>query len=113
MGICVRTGSELFALRNRELCKLTCQLVTCRKHGLIKRQNTSFYQWSDENNYVWDQRGFNTWIKGEASTFLKKDDTRLHLNTVVTNVTYSDTGVTITDSKGGCVEAEYAICTFS
>lgn len=76
-------------------------------------QNTSFYQWSDENNFVWDQRGFNTWLKGEASTFLSKHDSRLHLNTTVTNVTYSDTGVTVTDSQGGCYEAEYAICTFS
>jgi polyamine oxidase len=76
-------------------------------------QNTSFYQWSSENNYVWDQRGFNVWLYGEASTFLKRNDPRLHLNTIVTNVTYSDTGVTVYDKRGGCIQADYAICTFS
>ncbi|OKL60715.1 hypothetical protein UA08_03983 [Talaromyces atroroseus] len=79
----------------------------------IMNYNTSFCQWSNENNFVWDQRGFNTWLKGEASTFLSDNDERLHLNTIVTNVTYSGTGLTITDSQGNCFEAEYAICTFS
>ncbi|KAH8690275.1 putative flavin-containing polyamine oxidase [Talaromyces proteolyticus] len=81
-------------------------------YGIVN-YNTSFYQWSNVNNFVWDQRGFNTWLNGEASTFLKKNDSRLRLNTVVTNVTYSDTGVTVTDSHGDCVQADYAICTFS
>ncbi|KAL8825779.1 MAG: hypothetical protein Q9191_004200 [Dirinaria sp. TL-2023a] len=75
--------------------------------------NTTFYQFSDENNYVFDQRGFNAFIKGEASTFLKNEDPRLILNTIVTNISYSDTGVTIYNQDGSCIEAEHAICTFS
>lgn len=35
------------------------------------------------------------------------------LNTQVTNVTYTDNGVTIHNKDGSCVEAAYAICTFS
>lgn len=86
----------------------------------VVNYNTSFYQYSQENNFVWDHRGFNTIIKGEASTFLNctadydcSGDPRLLLNTIVTNITYSDTGVTVTNDDGSCIEAEYAICTFS
>ncbi|KUL90485.1 hypothetical protein ZTR_00035 [Talaromyces verruculosus] len=86
--------------------------VSSLVYGIVN-YNTTFYQWSDENNFVWDQRGFNTWLKGEARTFLTNNDKRLRLNTTITNVTYSDTGVTITDSEGSCYQAEYAICTFS
>ncbi|KAJ5123089.1 hypothetical protein N7448_009186 [Penicillium atrosanguineum] len=75
--------------------------------------NLTFNQFSDENNYVWDQRGYNRIIKKEASTFLKKNDPRLHLNSVITNVTYSDDGVTIHKEDGSCVQAAYAVCTFS
>ncbi|KAL9100734.1 MAG: hypothetical protein Q9163_003919 [Psora crenata] len=75
--------------------------------------NTTYYQFSGENNYVYDQRGFNTFIKGEASTFLKPNDSRLLLNTVVTNITYTDHGVTVYNKDGGCITADYAICTFS
>jgi len=76
-------------------------------------QNTTFYQFSNANNYVFDQRGFNTFIKGEASTFLSVNDTRLRLNTIVTNVTWSDEGVTVYNRDGSCIDADYAICTFS
>lgn len=76
-------------------------------------QNTTFYQFSNANNYVSDQRGFNTFIKEEASTFLSVNDTRLRLNTVVTNVTWSDAGVTVHNRDGSCIDADYVICTFS
>ncbi len=76
-------------------------------------KNTTFYQFSNANNYVYDQRGFNAFIKGEASTFLAVDDRRLRLNTIVTNVTWSDKGVTIYNKDGSCIDADYAICTFS
>lgn len=79
----------------------------------IINYNTTFYQFSDENNYVYDQRGFNTIIKGEASTFLEANDSRLLLNTIVSGVNYTDKSVTITMDDGSCIEAEYAICTFS
>ncbi|OCL00547.1 amine oxidase [Cenococcum geophilum 1.58] len=79
----------------------------------ITGYNLTFYQFSDANNFVIDQRGFNTLLKGIASTFLKKNDSRLLLNTIVTDVTYSKDGVTITNADGSCISAAYAICTFS
>lgn len=75
--------------------------------------NLTFNQFSDANNLVFDQRGYNQLIKGEASTFLKKNDSRLHLNSKITNITYSDDGVTIYKDDGSCVQAAYAVCTFS
>lgn len=44
---------------------------------------------------------------------MKKNDPRLLLNTIVTNVTYSDSSVLITTSDNQCITADYAICTFS
>jgi len=79
----------------------------------ISNYNTTFYQWSDENNYVWDQRGFNAFIVGEAYTYLKPNDTRLWLNTIVSNISYSDKGVTVYNEDGSCIDAQYAVCTFS
>jgi polyamine oxidase len=73
---------------------------------------TSNY-FSDHDNFVLDQRGFNHIFKKQASTFLKTNDPRLHLNTEVTNITYSDDGVTVHNKDGSCVEADYAIVTFS
>jgi polyamine oxidase len=85
--------------------------------------NTTFYQYSSQNNYVYDLRGFNTIIKGEASTFLKckltrgtydcSGDPRLLLNTVVTKVAHNNTGVTVTNKDGSCISASYAISTVS
>lgn len=62
---------------------------------------------------MYDQRGFNAFIKGEASTFLTDDDPRLLLNTVVTNISYDHASVTINSKNGSCIKADYAICTFS
>ncbi|KAJ6079610.1 hypothetical protein N7467_009363 [Penicillium canescens] len=73
---------------------------------------TSNY-FSDHDNFVLDQRGFNHIVKKQASSFLRENDPRLHLNTEVTNITYSDHGVTVHNKDGSCVEADYAICTFS
>lgn len=75
--------------------------------------NLTFNQFSDENNYVWDQRGFNRIITGEASTFLEENDSRVHLSSKVTKISYSDDGVTIYKDDGSCVSAAYAVCTFS
>jgi polyamine oxidase len=81
----------------------------------VVNYNTTFYQYSEENNYVFDQHGFNTIIKGEATTFLlnSTSDPYLKLNTIVTNITHSSTGVTIHTSDSTCFTASYAICTFS
>ncbi|KAF2119673.1 flavin-containing amine oxidoreductase-domain containing protein [Lophiotrema nucula] len=79
----------------------------------ITGYNLTFYQYSEENNFVIDQRGFSAWLKGVASTFLQPNDTRLLFNTVITDVAYSSDGVTVTMDDGSCVEADYAVCTFS
>lgn len=80
----------------------------------ITGENLTFNQFSDENNFVWEQRGFNTFIKGEASEFLEEDDPRLLLNTIVTSINYNaDDTVTVEFEDGGCIEAEHAVCTFS
>lgn len=79
----------------------------------IAGSNLTFNQYSDENNYVWDQRGYSRIITGEASTFLKKDDPRVHLNSRVTNISYTEDGVTVHQDDGSCVSAAYAIVTFS
>lgn len=68
---------------------------------------------SDEDNFVTDQRGLSHIVKGMASRFLRPNDTRLHLNTQITNISYSNDGVVISNRDGSCVEAAYAICTFS
>lgn len=76
--------------------------------------NSTYEYFSDDDLLSVDQRGFNTWLKDEAFTFLKgNDDLRLLLNTIVTNITYSDAGVTVTNSDNSCVQADYAICTFA
>ncbi|KAH7310501.1 hypothetical protein B0I35DRAFT_396766 [Stachybotrys elegans] len=75
--------------------------------------NFTFLQFSDENNFVIDQRGHNAWIVGEASEYLTIGDSRLLLNTNVTKIIYSPHGVEIETEGGGCIQADYAICTFS
>jgi len=72
----------------------------------ITGYNLTFYQWSDENNFVWDQRGFNAFIIGEANEFLKENDPRLMLNTTVKSIAYGPEGVIVQFDDGGCVEAE-------
>ncbi|KAI2637284.1 amine oxidase [Xylaria nigripes] len=79
----------------------------------ISGYNLSFYQWSDENNFVTDQRGFNALIIGEANEVLQENDPRLLLNTVVKSIAYGPRGVNVTLEDGGCIEAEHAIATFS
>ena len=79
----------------------------------VTNYNVTYYTYSDENQFVIDERGFKAWLVGEASTFLSEDDPRLMLNTIVTNISYSDNGVTVYNEDGSCIEADYAICTFS
>ncbi|ROW11962.1 hypothetical protein VPNG_05233 [Cytospora leucostoma] len=81
----------------------------------ITGDNLTFNQFGEDNNYVYDQRGFNTWLVGEASTFLDlaNDDPRVLLNTTVSSINYTDSEVTVHLSNGECVSAERAVCTFS
>ncbi|KAL4809470.1 amine oxidase [Aspergillus unguis] len=74
--------------------------------------NATFGYFSEENKFVYDQRGFAALIRGEAAEFLADDDSRLRLNTQVTGVNYSRDSVTVRTNQG-CIEADYAIMTFS
>ncbi|EZF68561.1 hypothetical protein H105_08892 [Trichophyton soudanense CBS 452.61] len=75
--------------------------------------NATFKHFSDDNLFVYDQRGYSTFIRGEAATFLQPNDPRLLLNTVVQVVNYTDNGVTVVTNDGGCIQADYAVATFS
>ncbi|KAI1085437.1 amine oxidase [Whalleya microplaca] len=75
--------------------------------------NLTYYQFSDENNFVWDQRGFNTFVIGEAYEYLKENDSRLLLETTVTSISYGAEGVVVHLDGGDCIEAQHAISTFS
>ncbi|KAH9860916.1 hypothetical protein IAQ61_010652 [Plenodomus lingam] len=81
-------------------------------YGIVGH-NLTYYGFSELSNFCTDQRGFNEWLRGQARKFLKPNDPRLLLNTIVTNVTYSDDGVTILNEDGSCIEADYAISTVS
>ncbi|KAL9090251.1 MAG: hypothetical protein Q9159_002056 [Coniocarpon cinnabarinum] len=85
---------------------------TSQVFGIVN-YNTTFYQYSDANNYVFDQRGYNTFICGLASEYLAPNDPRLLLNTIVTNITHAPDSVTVTTSDSRCFRARHAICTFS
>ena len=58
-----------------------------------------------------DQRGFKEFIQAEAAEFLKPSQVRF--NSTVTNITYSDSGVSVTLAGGEKLKADYALCTFS
>lgn len=75
--------------------------------------NLTFNVYGDNDNFVIDQQGFNKWLVGESSTFLTVNDSRLLLNTNVSSIEYSDSGVTVSFTDGDCISAQYAICTFS
>ncbi|POS80282.1 N1-acetylpolyamine oxidase [Diaporthe helianthi] len=75
--------------------------------------NFTYVQFSDQKSFVVDQRGHNTWIKGEASTFLNEKDPRMLLNTNVNSIEYTDDYVEVTMEDGSCITADYAVCTFS
>ena len=85
----------------------------------IANYNSTYYGFSEVNNFVYDQRGYYTFLKGEAATYLEPNDPRLLLNTIVTNITYSSSGVIIHtksndhEATPGCIEASYALTTFS
>ncbi|KAL9071741.1 MAG: hypothetical protein Q9161_004005 [Pseudevernia consocians] len=78
-----------------------------------QKPNSTYYGFSEDSNFVIDQRGYNSFLHGQASEFMKTNDTRLHLNTIVQNVTWSDQGVNILNADGSCIDAAYAILTFS
>ncbi|KAI0534429.1 putative flavin-containing polyamine oxidase [Xylaria digitata] len=92
------------------------QAVTPEDSSLVFNaavSNFTFVQFSNENNFVIDQRGHRAWIEGEASTFLSRGDKRLLFNTIVERIEYGQDGVVVTTRNGSCVQADYAVCTFS
>lgn len=78
----------------------------------ICSENSTFNQFGPDNMYVWDQRGFNTFVTGLAHEYLEMDDPRLMLNTAVRKIVYLDTGVHV-DLDDGCIDADHVIVTFS
>ena len=75
-------------------------------------ENATFNYFSEENLFVYDQRGFATIIREEAAEFLAENDSRLRLSTQVTGVDYNRDSVTVRTNQG-CIDADYAIMTFS
>ena len=66
---------------------------------------------SEDNLLCIDQRGFKEFIQAEAAEFLKPSQVRF--NSTVTNITYSDSSVSVTLAGGETLKADYALCTFS
>lgn len=79
----------------------------------VAGSNLSYNQWSDENNFVTEPRGFNTWLVEEAAEFLGAADERLLLSTTVRSIQHDQDGVTVTMEDGSCVQAAHAVCTFA
>lgn len=75
-------------------------------------ENATFDYFSEENLFVFDQRGFATIIREEAAEFLVESDSRLRLSTQVKGVDYRKDSVTVHTNRG-CIDADYAIMTFS
>ncbi|KAH7370446.1 putative flavin-containing polyamine oxidase [Rhexocercosporidium sp. MPI-PUGE-AT-0058] len=75
--------------------------------------NSTFRHFSPTSHFSLDPRGFNTIIHGLASTYLTPSDPRLHLSTIVRNITYTPSNVTIHNTDGSCTMASHAITTFS
>ncbi|KAI8062333.1 uncharacterized protein B0P05DRAFT_556564, partial [Gilbertella persicaria] len=68
---------------------------------------------SDGDHMVIDPRGFKYIFLQEAKKVFSTHDKRLLLNTTVTKIAYSDSGVTISTKQGDTIHADYAITTFS
>lgn len=66
---------------------------------------------SEDNLLCIDQRGFKTIIQAEAAEFLT--EAQVMLNSTVTNITYSDSGVNVTLTDGTTLSADYVLVTFS
>ncbi|RDW83817.1 putative flavin containing polyamine oxidase [Aspergillus mulundensis] len=79
----------------------------------VASENLTFNQFGDKNNLVVDRRGYSAIIQGEANTFLRRNDTRLRLDTQITDIEHGPWGITVRNADGSCISAAYAICTFS
>lgn len=80
----------------------------------VTSEGETFERFGEDRYLAIDERGLNTFVRQEALTFLDSiNDLRLLLNTTVEVIEYTNKGVVVHNRDGGCVEAEYAICTFS
>jgi polyamine oxidase len=66
----------------------------------------------EDNNFVYDERGFRTIIQGQANEITNFED-KILFNQTVTNIVYSENGVNVLTADGTLIEAEFALCTFS
>ncbi|KAI0698247.1 amine oxidase [Cytidiella melzeri] len=73
--------------------------------------NSTFFTFSEQNAMSVDRRGFKTILQSEARSFMRED--QVLLNSTVSVVSYSETGVQVTLTDGRTLSAEYVICTFS
>lgn len=71
--------------------------------------------WSPDNQFVVDQRGFKVVVQEEASKFLTHN--QILFNTTVSNIAWNENGVSVTatnlDGTEYIIQAEYVIITFS
>jgi polyamine oxidase len=73
----------------------------------------NFEGFGDENNnFVYDKRGFRTIIQGQADEIPDFED-KILFNQTVTNIFYGENGVNVLTADGTLIEAEFALCTFS
>ncbi|KAI9316447.1 amine oxidase [Dichotomocladium elegans] len=68
---------------------------------------------SDGDQFVIDPRGFKHIFLAEAATFLKEEDPRVLLNTLITKIEYDPNGVVVYTNTSDTILADYAISTFS
>ncbi|CDO70430.1 hypothetical protein BN946_scf184999.g71 [Trametes cinnabarina] len=73
--------------------------------------NTDVGGFGDDNQMALDERGFKYFIQAEGAEFLQPDQVRL--NSTVSKITYSRSGVTVELGSGELLHADYALCTFS
>ncbi|KAH9948514.1 amine oxidase [Amylocystis lapponica] len=73
--------------------------------------NTDVGGFSDSNEMCIDQRGFKYLIQAEAAEFLQPE--QVLLDSTVTVIKYSTSGVDVTLQNGTILRADYVLCTFS
>ena len=87
----------------------------CRWVEAVNNYNFTFVDWSSDNQFVVDQRGFKILVDEEVSTFLGPN--QILFNTTVRNIAWDEHSVNITATNLNgteyTIQAEYVIITFS
>lgn len=84
--------------------------ISCRTH---MKTHCSIHSPLGEQMFVTDQRGFIILIEKIAEDFLKKNDSRLKLNSKVKSIMYNDKKVTVLTDNGHNITAKRVLITFS